>query len=134
MQTTSADQELATRLRMAIARSARRLRQEAGSDLSPSLSAAARAAATSNGTEETFEDWVSNRFGRRLFELFFRSYTEKVWGVPATEIRAEWAAQRIKGLSFLSAARAALLGDNGEDIKSLIRSFHYPRFYPINRV
>ena len=46
---------------------------------------------------ETFEEWVTQRFGRRLFELFFRSYTEKVWGVPTSEIRAEWAAQRIRG-------------------------------------
>ena len=49
---------------------------------------------------ETFEEWVSQRFGRRLFELFFRSYTEKVWGVSTSEIRAEWAAQRIRGLSL----------------------------------
>ena len=89
-----------------------------------------RAAATPNGAEETFEDWVSNRFGRRLFELFFKSYTEKVWGVSTSELRAEWAAQRIKGLSFVSAARAALLGDNGDDVKSLIRAFHYPRYGP----
>ena len=61
--------------------------------------------------EESLEDWVSNRFGRRLFELFFKSYTEKVWGVPTTEIRAEWAAQRIKGLSFFSAAKAAFFGN-----------------------
>ena len=54
---------------------------------------------------ETFEQWVSQRFGRRLFELFFRSYTEKVWGVPTSEIRAEWAAQRIRGLSLWRAAR-----------------------------
>jgi protoporphyrinogen oxidase len=90
----------------------------------------ARAAARSSGSEETFEDWVSNRFGRRLFELFFKSYTEKVWGVPTSELRAEWAAQRIKGLSFASAARAALLGDNADDVKSLIRAFHYPRYGP----
>jgi protoporphyrinogen oxidase len=89
-----------------------------------------RAAATPNGVEETFEDWVSNRFGRRLFELFFKSYTEKVWGVSTSELRAEWAAQRIKGLSFVSAARAALLGDNADDVKSLIRAFHYPRYGP----
>ena len=56
---------------------------------------------------ETFEEWVSQRFGRRLFELFFRSYTEKVWGVPTSEIRAEWAAQRIRGLSLWRAARSA---------------------------
>ncbi|MFQ5679996.1 MAG: NAD(P)-binding protein, partial [Gemmatimonadota bacterium] len=45
--------------------------------------------------EENFEQWVSNRFGRRLYEMFFKTYTEKVWGIPCTEIRAEWAAQRI---------------------------------------
>jgi len=80
------------------------------------------------GGEETLEQWVSNRFGRRLFELFFRTYTEKVWGVPASEIRAEWAAQRIKGLSLSSAVRDALFGNGG--VKSLIREFHYPRLGP----
>jgi protoporphyrinogen oxidase len=80
------------------------------------------------GGEETLEQWVSNRFGRRLFELFFRTYTEKVWGVPASEIRAEWAAQRIKGLSLSTAVRDALFGNGG--VKSLIREFHYPRLGP----
>ncbi len=82
------------------------------------------------GAEESLEDWVSNRFGRRLFELFFRSYTEKVWGVPTSELRAEWAAQRIKGLSFASAARAAFFGNRGNKVKSLITKFHYPRLGP----
>ncbi len=82
------------------------------------------------GSEESFEDWVSNRFGKRLFELFFRSYTEKVWGVPTSEIRAEWAAQRIKGLSFTSAAKAAFFGNEGNKVKSLIQEFHYPRYGP----
>ena len=82
------------------------------------------------GNEESFEEWVSNRFGKRLFELFFRSYTEKVWGVPTSEIRAEWAAQRIKGLSFFSAAKAAFFGNNGNKVKSLIQEFHYPRYGP----
>ena len=50
--------------------------------------------------EENFEQWVTNRFGRRLYEIFFKTYTEKVWGIPCTEIRAEWAAQRIQGLSL----------------------------------
>ncbi|MDQ3890484.1 MAG: NAD(P)/FAD-dependent oxidoreductase [Actinomycetota bacterium] len=80
--------------------------------------------------EESFEEWVSNRFGRRLFELFFRSYTEKVWGVSTSELRAEWAAQRIKGLSFFSAAKAAFFGNNGNKVKSLIQEFHYPRYGP----
>ena len=52
------------------------------------------------GKEENLEQWVSNRFGWRLYNHFFKGYTEKVWGVPTTELRAEWAAQRIKGLSF----------------------------------
>jgi protoporphyrinogen oxidase len=82
------------------------------------------------GREDTFEQWVSNRFGKRLFDLFFRSYTEKVWGVPTSEIRAEWAAQRIKGLSFFSAAKAAFFGNKGNEIKTLIGEFNYPRYGP----
>jgi protoporphyrinogen oxidase len=89
-----------------------------------------RASLKQKGGEESFEDWVCNRFGRRLFELFFRSYTEKVWGVSTSEIRAEWAAQRIKGLSFGSAVKAAFLGNRGNEVKSLIGEFHYPRFGP----
>ena len=46
--------------------------------------------------EETFEQWVTNRFGKRLFEIFFKTYTEKVWGIPCSELKAEWAAERIK--------------------------------------
>jgi len=88
------------------------------------------AAAKPKGNEESLEQWVTNRFGRRLFELFFQSYNEKVWGVPASEIRAEWAAQRIKGLSFFSAAKAAFFGNKGNKIKSLISEFNYPRFGP----
>jgi len=78
---------------------------------------------------ETFEDWVCARFGRRLFELFFKSYTEKVWGVPTSEIRAEWAAQRIRTLSFGRVVRAALLNDGG-GVHSLIEEFQYPRLGP----
>ena len=82
------------------------------------------------GNEETFEDWVSNRFGKRLYNHFFKTYTEKLWGVPATEIRAEWAAQRIKGLSFFSAAKSAFFGNKGNKIKSLISEFNYPKYGP----
>ncbi|MFL5875950.1 MAG: NAD(P)/FAD-dependent oxidoreductase [Solirubrobacteraceae bacterium] len=82
------------------------------------------------GEEENLEQWVSNRFGKRLYQLFFKTYTEKVWGVPCTEIRAEWAAQRIKGLSFFSAAKAAFFGNRGNKIKSLIGEFQYPRYGP----
>jgi protoporphyrinogen oxidase len=79
---------------------------------------------------DSFEEWVVNRFGRRLFELFFKSYTEKVWGVPTSEIRAEWAAQRINGLTFFAAVKSAFLGNGGKTVKSLISEFHYPRYGP----
>ncbi|MGH3041499.1 MAG: NAD(P)/FAD-dependent oxidoreductase [Gaiellaceae bacterium] len=79
---------------------------------------------------ESFEDWVSARFGRRLFELFFRTYTEKVWGIPSSEIRSEWAAQRIRGLSPWSALRAAVAGNGDREVRSLIDEFHYPRLGP----
>ncbi len=87
-------------------------------------------------SEETFEQWVCNRFGRRLYRTFFKTYTEKVWGIPCSEIRAEWAAQRIKGLSFLSVLRNAILisrNSNGNKrctIKTLIDEFDYPRLGP----
>ena len=88
------------------------------------------AAVKPKGREDTFEEWVSNRFGKRLYGHFFKSYSEKVWGVPATEIRAEWAAQRIKNLSFFSAAKSAFVGNRGNKITSLINEFNYPRFGP----
>ena len=87
------------------------------------------AAVKPKGPEDNFEQWVSNRFGKRLYNHFFKSYTEKVWGVPTTEIRSEWAAQRIKGLSFFSAAKAAFFGNTG-NIKTLIDKFQYPRYGP----
>jgi protoporphyrinogen oxidase len=88
------------------------------------------AAVKPKGREESFEDWVSNRFGKRLYNHFFKTYTEKLWGVSARDIRAEWAAQRIKGLSFFSAARSAFFGNKGNKIKSLISEFNYPRYGP----
>ncbi len=78
--------------------------------------------------EEDFESWVCNRFGRRLYELFFKTYTEKVWGISCKEIRAEWAAQRIRGLSFLSVLKNAMWKPTGA--RSLIKSFEYPRRGP----
>jgi len=81
--------------------------------------------------EESFEDWVVNRFGRRLFEHFFKSYTEKVWGMSTKELKAEWAAQRIQGLSLVSAVLNALLKQVRKNkIKTLIEEFHYPRLGP----
>jgi protoporphyrinogen oxidase len=88
------------------------------------------AAIKPKGREETFEQWVSNRFGKRLYNHFFKTYTEKLWGVSTDEIRAEWAAQRIKGLSFFSAAKSAFFGNKGNKIKSLISEFNYPRYGP----
>ena len=79
----------------------------------------------------SFEDWVTNQFGRRLFEIFFKTYTEKVWGMSCKEISADWAAQRIKGLSLWRAIRNALFPRRrGEVIKTLIESFRYPRLGP----
>jgi len=79
--------------------------------------------------EETFEQWVTNRFGKRLFEIFFRTYTEKVWGIPCSELRAEWAAQRIKDLSLKSALLSMFIKPE-KTIKTLIEEFHYPRLGP----
>ena len=78
--------------------------------------------------EDTFEEWVTNRFGRRLYQTFFKTYTEKVWGIPCSKIQADWAAQRIKGLSLISALRDAIFGSR--DVKTLINEFHYPVLGP----
>jgi len=81
--------------------------------------------------EETFEQWVTNRFGKRLYEIFFKTYTEKVWGIPCSEIRAEWAAQRIQGLSLAKAILSATsLNRRQTSIKTLIHEFQYPRLGP----
>ena len=79
--------------------------------------------------EDTFEQWVTNRFGKRLFLTFFKAYTEKVWGISCSELKAEWAAQRIKDLSL----RTALLNmfiTSKRTIKTLIDEFDYPRYGP----
>jgi protoporphyrinogen oxidase len=86
---------------------------------------------------KNFEDWVSNQFGKRLFGIFFRTYTEKVWGMSCKEISADWAAQRIKGLSLSVAIINALMPKkkgpkkSGDAVvKTLIDSFRYPRLGP----
>jgi protoporphyrinogen oxidase len=81
-------------------------------------------------TEESLEQWVSNRFGRRLYETFFKTYTEKVWGVPCSEIRSEWAEQRIRGLSLAGAVKNAIFGSKSTQIKTLIDTFQYPELGP----
>ncbi|MGF1456395.1 MAG: NAD(P)/FAD-dependent oxidoreductase [Alphaproteobacteria bacterium] len=78
---------------------------------------------------ETFEHWVTNAFGRRLFQIFFKTYTEKVWGMGCDELRAEWAAQRIKNLSLRTVALNMVKKGAGK-AKSLIEQFHYPRQGP----
>jgi protoporphyrinogen oxidase len=81
--------------------------------------------------QSTFEGWVAARFGWRLYRTFFKTYTEKVWGVPATEIQADWAAQRIKNLSLLTAIINALRPRrNQKEVTSLIEEFRYPRLGP----
>ncbi len=81
--------------------------------------------------ETSFEDWVTNRFGRRLFRIFFKTYTEKVWGTPTSEISADWAAQRIRGLSLSKAIAGAFRRRTGAaTIKTLIDTFSYPRLGP----
>ncbi len=87
-----------------------------------------------NPDPRNFEEWVTNQFGHRLFSIFFKTYTEKVWGMKCTEISAGWAAQRIKGLSMSKAILNALYTPKaktrGEVIKTLIDSFRYPRRGP----
>lgn len=79
----------------------------------------------------SFEQWVTNQFGTRLYRMFFKSYTEKVWGIPCSEIGADWAAQRIKGLSLGGAIKNALFGPSkGKTVKTLIDEFKYPRLGP----
>ncbi|BDC50276.1 hypothetical protein F183_A25920 [Bryobacterales bacterium F-183] len=86
---------------------------------------------------KSFQDWVTNQFGERLFGIFFKTYTEKVWGMSCKEISADWAAQRIKGLSLWSAIKNALFppkptsgADRSKVIKTLIDTFRYPRLGP----
>jgi protoporphyrinogen oxidase len=92
-----------------------------------------RARLSPSKVEETFEQWVTNRFGKRLYRTFFQTYTEKVWGIPAREISADWAAQRIAGLSFWTAVRSALGFGNGNGNggpRTLVDEFDYPRRGP----
>lgn len=73
----------------------------------------------------SFEDWITNRFGKKMYEIFFKNYTEKVWGIPCSIIAAEWAAQRIKGMSLRTAVKEAFF-KSGE-VKTLIEEFYYPK-------
>lgn len=79
--------------------------------------------------ERSFEDWVINHFGDRLYRIFFKTYTEKVWGMPCNQISADWASQRIKGLSLRKTIAEAFgrRASDRETIKTLITEFEYPR-------
>ncbi len=74
----------------------------------------------------TFEEWVTNKFGKKLFEIFFKNYSEKLWGIPCSKIDADWAAQRIKSLSLWEAVKSALIGNIGNKHKTLVDQFAYP--------
>ncbi len=76
--------------------------------------------------ESTFEAWVTNRFGRRLYEIFFRTYTEKLWGVSCTELDKEFAAQRIKKFTLLEAVKNAVFGGSNRH-QTLVDLFAYPK-------
>lgn len=79
----------------------------------------------------SLEEWVINEFGSRLYRMFFKPYTEKVWGISCDQIGADWAAQRIKGLSLGKAIASALFGRRqSRDVKTLIEEFRYPRLGP----
>ncbi len=80
--------------------------------------------------EETFEEWVSNSFGKRLYQIFFRTYTEKLWGIPCSEIGAEWAKERIGGVSLFSAIAHAFLGRAKSGKGILTSEFRYPVLGP----
>jgi len=87
---------------------------------------------------KSFEDWTTNQFGHKLYSIFFKTYTEKVWGMPCNEMSADWAAQRIKGLSLWNAVTDGIkrsLGLNkkpndGQEVKTLLETFRYPRLGP----
>ena len=74
----------------------------------------------------TFEDWVVSRFGRKLFNMFFKVYSEKLWGIPTAQLDAEWAAQRIKKFSLGEAVKTALFGGDKKKHKTLVDEFAYP--------
>src|SRR3989338_3883216 len=78
----------------------------------------------------TFEDYIIKHFGKRLFEIFFKTYTEKVWGMPCTQISCDWAQQRIQGLSAISAITTTIVPGQSGSIRTLIKEFYYPTLGP----
>jgi len=86
----------------------------------------ARRTGRGQGEVQSFEEWVVQRFGRRLFNLFFKTYSEKLWGIPCSELDADFAAQRIRGLSLWGAVANALFRGRGNRHKTLVDRFAYP--------
>jgi protoporphyrinogen oxidase len=81
--------------------------------------------------ESNYENWLVKRFGWRLYRTFFKTYTEKVWGVPVSEMPADWAAQRVKNLDLRKAVVNAILPKRGQtEITTLIEEFQYPKYGP----
>ena len=76
---------------------------------------------------DTFEDWVTDKFGKKLFQMFFKTYSEKLWGISCDQIDSDWAAQRIKKLSLYEAVKAAIFGNKGNKHKTLVDQFAYPK-------
>jgi len=75
----------------------------------------------------SFEDWITNRFGNALYRFFFKDYTEKVWGIPCSELSADWASQRIKGMSLFEVVKNAFSFRKKDSPKSLIEKFKFPK-------
>jgi protoporphyrinogen oxidase len=95
------------------------------------LASYARARVRPPKQQDTLESWVVARFGWRLYSHFFKTYNEKLWGVPVSKLPADFAAQRIKNLSLMNAAMSAVMPRRGKtDITSLIEQFHYPKYGP----
>ena len=86
-----------------------------------------RLRSSSDDVGETFETWVIARFGKRLYKHFFKTYSEKLWGIPTTELDADFAAQRIKKLSLYEAIKSAIFGNRGNKHKTLVDQFAYPK-------
>lgn len=79
-----------------------------------------------NETDKSFESWVKQKFGKRLFSIFFKAYTEKLWGIDCKDLDSDFAAQRIKGLSLFEAIKSAMLDGRRNKHKTLIDQFAYP--------
>lgn len=77
--------------------------------------------------ENNLEKWMTNHFGKRLYEIFFKEYTQKVWGMPCVKLSADWAGKRIKGLSLFVAVRNAFFSSRGNKVKTLLKEFYFPR-------